>query len=105
MTRIYCKKNTNFKSSDTLDFYMDINGISYYMFNQRFYLVVYDYFRQKLTLKQSLDYSRAGDYTAIRTVISKLPAYICYTCKTNGLDNPLEQKKRCNKSKFKRSAA
>ena len=74
MTAIYCKQNLNGKT----DFYMEADGVHYFLFSQRKYCGVTKYYRNGVCLKDAINHKRGKSDYAIHKTMTKLPVYIKY---------------------------
>lgn len=88
MTTIYCKRSNN-----ALDFFITDKGNEYYMFSQRPYTGVEEYFKKGIALNNAIKHSKCGDNKMIHKTITKLPTYIKYIEKEYGIAL-LEQSKK-----------
>lgn len=74
MNTVYCKKNSN----SNLDFYVRSSSVECYLFTQKYYLSVYNMYRNPLTIKQATSFRKADENTILRKVVEKLPVYLRY---------------------------
>ena len=72
-----------------LDFYLKVNGESYYLFNQRWRQAVKDFYKNGVSIDRALSPSHYGN----RHISDKLPCYIRYVEKEYGI-TILEKSKR-----------
>jgi hypothetical protein len=80
MATIFCKT----ESFNQIGFYLQSKGKTYFLCYQRFYKSVWDYFAGGVKLNSL--FSRAGKHShAIRAVKLKLPAYIEYVEREEGV--------------------
>ena len=61
-----------------LDFYLQQDGESYYLFNQRYRSDLADWFKNGVPLTQALKAVKRGVPTTVCNVAEKLPTYIKY---------------------------
>ena len=92
-TSIYSVRTT----PDTLSFYLEEKGKEYFLFDQGFYVSDYRYFGKKVFLSDALDFSKSQRNHAIARTMNKLPAYIRYVEKENGIEVLTKTKKKHNK--------
>ena len=59
-------------------FFLVVNGQEYYLFTQKFYRGVKNYFQNKVLLSKAIDFSSANNDTALLRTMEKLPAHIRY---------------------------
>lgn len=67
------------------DFYMEQNGIQYYLFTQKFRKGVDSFFRNGVTLEKAQNRKKAKGDTAILRTMDKLMMYIRYVEKETGI--------------------
>lgn len=89
MTTVYCKRNKN----EMLDFYIEEKGEKYYLFPQKPYKGVENYYKKGVSLEKAINHGLCGKDHMIHKVMSKLPAYIRYVEKEYGIA-VFEQSKR-----------
>lgn len=75
MKTTICCENTKHNEHT---FYLTHNGKRYYLFRQRFYSGVHEFFKSNINIRQALDRSRARRDTAILRTMEKIPKYITY---------------------------
>lgn len=61
-----------------LDFYLQQDGESYYLFNQRYRSDLHNWFKNGVSLTQALKSVKRGIPTTVAKVSEKLPMYIKY---------------------------
>ena len=76
-----------------LDFYLQQDGESYYLFNQRYRSDLHNWFKNGVALSQALRSVKRGIPTTVANVAEKLPAYIRYIEKEYDI-TVLEQTRR-----------
>lgn len=67
------------------NFYMEQDGIQYYLFTQKFKKGVDEFFRNGVTLEKAQNRKKAKGDSAILRTMDKLPMYIRYAEKENGI--------------------
>jgi hypothetical protein len=100
----------NFIYSRTTDkdlqtFYLVNNGKEYYLFTQKFYRGVKNYFHNKVLLNDALDMTKTNRDTALIRTKAKLPMYIKYIEKEYGifvLENSIKKKAKTRSYPFER---
>lgn len=90
MNTIYCIKNAN----GSLDFFARSSSGECYLFTQKFYLSVYNMYRNPLSVKQATSFKKADENTILRKVIEKLPAYLKYAEKNYNYTPDTKKSKR-----------
>ena len=80
MANIYCKRASN----GQIKFYLQANGKEYYLFQQAYYTSVWNYFSSGVEIHQVFNKSGKHSY-ALRKTKMKLPAYIQYVEREEGV--------------------
>lgn len=86
-------------------FFLVVNGQEYYLFTQKFYRGVKNYFQNKVLLSKAIDFSSANNDTALLRTMEKLPMYIKYIEKEYGifvLENSIKKKAKTRSYPFER---
>ena len=97
--KIYCRTTAKGVHS----FYMVANGESHFLFHQNYRRGVNKYYREGVRLDEALKISRAkGDNAVLRTM-EKLPSYIKYVEREQGIEVLRMTAKR--NARYKRSVA
>ena len=78
---VYCLTT----STGVQNFYIEACGKTHYLFSQKFKRGVKDYFGNGVYLDAAIDFSRAKRNTAVVHTMRKLPLYIKYIEKENGI--------------------
>lgn len=89
MVKITCKTRSN----QTLDFFLVDNRKEYYLFTQKRYRVVEEYFKNGVTLDEAIRHGKVKNNCRLHKVKSKLPVYIKYLESESGMAF-LDQTKR-----------
>src|SRR5574344_1872992 len=81
---------SNFIYSNTTDkgkqsFFLNNNGQEYYLFTQKFYRGVKNFFQNRQVINEALKVSNAHGDTALIRTIEKIPMYIRYIEREYGL--------------------
>ena len=101
MANIYCKTVAN----NQVGFYMQANGKEYFLCKQRYYRTLWDYFVGGVDINSL--FSKGGKHShAVRKVKLKLPAYIEYVEREQGvlvLDKTLSRNGRVGAEKRRKS--
>ena len=79
---IYCHPAPKGKHS----FYIRIDGHDFYIFVQKYYHAVHQYFKSGVSIDFALDHTRAKRDNAILRTMDKLPMYIKYAEKYYGIE-------------------
>ena len=80
-TMIYCR-STN-KGVHT--FYLNADGIEYYLFHQNYRKGVSDYYRNGVLLDYAINFGRSKKDDALMRTMQKLPMYLKYAEKEYGI--------------------
>ena len=96
-TKVYCES----KTYGTHSFYLISNEVKYFLFDQDFKASVNNFFRKGVSLKKALDFSNTHRNHVIVRTINKLPLYIKYIEKVNGIE-VLKQTKKKNTPWYKK---
>ncbi len=67
-------------------FYLVQDGKEHFLFHQNYRRGVAAYFKRGVVLKDAFDFGRAGRDSAVMRTMQKLPAYIRYVEKENGIE-------------------
>ena len=79
---IYCEATAKGVHS----FYLVQDGKEHFLFHQNYRRGVAAYFKRGVVLKDAFDFGRAGHDSAVMRTMQKLPAYIRYVEKENGIE-------------------
>ena len=79
-SKIYCKVNNGVHN-----FYLAHEGEEHFLFSQHFHRSVKAYYTNGVTVNEALNNPRAGENRALRKTMEKLPAYIKYIEKEQGI--------------------
>ena len=81
-TTIYCEAN----GKGVHSFYLVMGGKRYELFHQSYRKSVQEFFAGEMTIDKAMDYSRAHRDNAVIRTMSKLPMYIRYVEKEDGIE-------------------
>ena len=97
---IYCK--TTAKGVHT--FYLCTGGEELFLFNQAYRKGVGKYYKNGVSLKDAMNYSKAQKDSAIIRTMSKIPMYIKYVEKDHGIEVLEKTKRKGTKRRYKHCA-
>ena len=69
------------KGWDKLDFYLVMNGESYYLFTEKYSKGVFQYFQQERLEKEILEFRGWRKNPRLNKTIEKIPMYVRYVMK------------------------
>lgn len=78
---VFSKTTAKYQQS----FYLETNGLRYYLFSQKFYKGVSNYYSKKVLLFNAIDKTKSNRDTALLRTMSKIPIYIKYIEKEYGI--------------------
>lgn len=81
------------------EFYLSVSGNTYYLFSQKYRKSVHKYYRDGVHLKDAIDFSKSHRDNAIVHTMQKLPMYIRYAEKENGIAILNKTKMRSSKDR------
>lgn len=90
-TTIYCKPTEKGIHS----FYLTIGNEEIFLFSQAYRKSVAEFYGNGVLLDESRDYSKAHNDSAIKRTMDKIPMYVKYIEKENGI-NVMKKTKRKN---------
>ena len=96
-TWIVCR---NSKIKGMVDFYMLLNGHTYYLFSQKFRNSSWSFFKDGVLFKTVLDYSKAKHDDSVINVMQRLRRHITYLLKTEEMMIPEINKKMLLKEEY-----
>lgn len=79
-------QNSNTKG--LIDFYMLVDGQSYYLFSQKFRHGIWNFFKNGVRFETVLNYSKAKHDTSIINVMQRLRRHVTYLQKTENMMIP-----------------
>ena len=88
-TKIYCRTT----DAGVQSFYLVHRGEEHFLFSQDYRTSVRNYYGRGVPIDRALNNPRAGENTALRKTMEKLPSYIRYVEKEYGI-TVLEQTRR-----------
>lgn len=89
---VFCSKDTN--RFDRINFYLEFEGETYYLFTQHYSNTAYDRFKKKVRLDDALKYQSG---LALKSFNEKLPKYIKYVEDMEGIAVLRKTTKKINK--------
>ena len=89
-TKIYCKT----LSKGMHSFYLNHDGMDYFLFCQNYRKGVNDYYKNGVRFEEARDYSKAHHDTAIIRTMDKIPMYIKYIEEENNIQVMDKTKKK-----------
>lgn len=89
MANVYCKS----LGFNQVGFFLRVNGKEYYLFKQRYYKSLWDYFSGGADI--DMLFSKAGKHSyAVREAKLKLPSYIAYVEREEGVQVLAKSKRK-----------
>ncbi len=94
-------------SNDFLSFYLDTPEGSFFLFHQAYKSSAYSYYGRGVRLQEALDFSKSHRNTVVLKIMQKLPSYIKYVEKEQGIVvlEQTERKRRKAEKRHTRPAA